>query len=69
MPGTVLIVRDVQGLHRRTITPGAAKLLVRLVRGEPLGEAIAACRLGTATIQLAFANLLAAGCFAGLETT
>ena len=68
-PGTVLVVRDIQGLHRRTITPGAARLLLKLVRGEPLGQAIAACRLGASAIQLACANLFAAGCFSGLEIT
>ncbi len=68
-PGTVLVVRDTQGLHRRTITPGAARLLLRLVRGEPLGQAIAGCGLDATAIQLACANLFTAGCFAGLETT
>ena len=65
--GTVLVLRDSDGLRRRVIDPGTARLLGLLVRRVPLGVAISDCGLDAASIQTACSTLITSACFTRLE--
>lgn len=64
----VAVLRRGDGLHRHVCSAEVGRLLARLARGLPLGDALARCRLPPAAVQGALADLTAAGCFAGVHT-
>ena len=66
-PGTVMVLRTAEGLQRRSLTPRTARMLARLVRGRPFGEAVAIPGFTPEALQAACATLISAGCFAAIE--
>jgi hypothetical protein len=64
--GTVVVVRNSEGLQRRVMEPRAARFLARLVRGRPFGEAVSIPGFSPEALQAACATCISGGFFAAL---
>jgi len=62
----VAVVRRPEGLERRRFTPAAGRLIIRLTRGRPLGEALTGCRLEPAAVGGVLRDATGFGCFSGV---
>lgn len=66
-PEVVAVVRQADGLARRAFSVPAGRLVGRLARGVPLGEALASCRLEPAAVREVLAAAWAHGCFTTID--
>jgi hypothetical protein len=64
----VAVVRCAAGLERRRFSPGAGRLIVRLARGRPLGDALAGCRLDGEAVGLVLRDATSLGCFSAIRS-
>lgn len=63
----VAVIRHADGLRRQRFSPGGGRLVRRLVRGLPVGEAVAGSGLASEALSVVLRTAVAFGCFCAVD--